>query len=166
MKRKNNLNINLFIKYIYGKVPYKYFFKRIKHNIIVYNFRQNILNGSPSFNVLWQMADFIKIADTIFFYNNKPDNDLFSSSNFVAGQNGFIAKDYGVKIVIKLYRDTKKVTLDIFRLLGSTTKTTMTFTKDEWDNKPTIYDEMLLEQSIKIINKKIINLFDDCYDKM
>lgn len=164
--KRNNKNINLFMKYINDKVPYRYFFKRIIHNISVFKFKMNILNGSPSFAILWQMADFIKLTDKVFFYHNHVDSNLFSSSNFANGQNGFIARGDGVKIIIKLYRDTKKVSLDVVRLLGSTTKTTMTFTQDEWDNNPTIYDEMLLEQVIKIVNRNIIDLFDKCYQKM
>lgn len=169
MKRKNNQNINLFMKYIKDKIPYRYyFFKRIAHNISVWNFKRNILNGSPSFVVLWQMADFIKLAETVFFYDNRLENDLYSSRNFASGQNGFIVKDSsdGVKIIIKLYKDNKKVSLDIIRLLGHTTKTSMSFTQDEWDNNPTMYDELLLEQVIKMINYKIINLFETCYQKM
>ena len=50
--KRNNKNINLFIKYINDKIPYRYFFKRIYHNIYVYRFRKNILNGSPSFAIL------------------------------------------------------------------------------------------------------------------
>lgn len=164
--KRNNKNINLFIKYINDKIPYRYFFKRIYHNISVYRFRKNILNGNPSFAILWQMADFIKLANTIFFYNNHIDNYLFSSTNFTSGQNGFIARDDGVKIIIKLYKDTKNVTLDICRLYNTISKTTMSFTQDEWDKTPTVYDELLLEQVIKIINKNIIKLFDECYRKM
>ena len=164
--RGNNKNINIFMRYINDKVPYRYFLRRIIHNISVYRFKRNILNGSPSFNILWQMADFVKLSERIFFYNNNTEGLIYYSNNYATGENGFIARDDGVKIIVKLYRDTKKVTVDIWRLSGSNAKTILTFTQDEWDNTPTVYDEMLLELVIKIINHNVIYLFNKCYSKM
>ena len=164
--RGNKKNINIFMRYINDKVPYRYFFRRIIHNISVYRFKRNILNGSPSFNILWQMADFIKLSERVFFYSNTTEGLIYSSNNYAAGENGFIARDDNVKIIVKLYKDTKKVVVDIWRLSGSNTKTILTFTQDEWDNTPTVYDEMLLELVIKIINHNVIYLFNKCYSKM
>lgn len=164
--KRNNKNINMFMNHINNKVPFRCFIRWIINNFRVYVFRKSILNGSPSFNVLWQMADFIKLSELVFFYNNSVDSNIYSSNNYTAGQNGFIIKDKAAKIIVKLYSDKEQVVLDIYRILGSHNKTIMTFTKDEWDNNPTIYDEMLLNYAIKIINSNIIYLFDKYYYKM
>ena len=145
-------------------------FKRLAHKIKLHKFRKNILNGSPSFGLLWKMADFIKISEMIFFYNNTHALDsefaIYSSKEYIAGTNGFKLKDdkTGVILIIKLISDTQKVVVDIERQRGNKLKNTMVFINNNWqDSGYTAYDEMMLEQVIKIINNKIIALFDYCY---
>ena len=146
-------------------------FKRLAHKIKLSRFRKTILEGSPSFGLLWKMADFIKIAEVVFFYNNTHSLDseftIYSSKEYMAGTNGFKLKDdkTGVVLVVKLISDTQKVIVDIERQRGNKLKNTMTFVDNNWqDTNYTAYDEMMLEQVIKIINGKIIALFDYCYD--
>ena len=79
----------------------------------------------------------------------------------MAGTNGFKLKDdnTGVILVVKLISDTQKVIVDIERQRGNKLKNTMTFVNNNWqDSNYTAYDEMMLEQVIKIINSKIITL--------
>ena len=171
MRRNNPISsINIFIRYIYENSSFKFsnIFKRIKHRISVRKFRNNILRCSPDFEMLWQMADFIKLSEVIFFYDNSMSNlndGLYSSKNFPDGQNGFRVFNNEFKVTIKLLRDSKRVCLELDRLKGDKSKRLMMFTNNTWDTTPTIYDEMLLEQVIKDINCKIINLFDKCYEK-
>jgi hypothetical protein len=133
-------------------------------------FRKTILEGSPSFGLLWKTADFIKISEIVFFYNNTHSLDsefaIYSSKEYIAGTNGFKLKDdkTGVILVIKLISDSQKVVVDIERQHGNKLKNTMTFVNNNWqDSDYTAYDEMMLEQVIKIINNRIIALFDHCY---
>lgn len=161
---------NIFIEKIYNKVSFSLFniFKRWKHNRDIKKFRKNILNGSPSFHILWQMADFIKIAEFAFFYNNSMNNSsdgLYSSKNFDIGQNGFRVYCTEFKATIKLIGENNRVCLEIERSNGDKSKTLILFSNDTWDYSPTIYDEILLDQVIRVINCKIINLFDRCYEK-
>ena len=146
-------------------------FKKLAHKIKLRKFRKTILEGSPSFGLLWKMADFIKIAEIVFFYNNTHALDsefaIYSSNEYMAGTNGFKLKDdsTGVILIVKLISDTQKVIVDIERHRGNKLKNTMTFVENQWQNvNYTAYDEMLLEQIIKIINSKIIALFDHCYE--
>lgn len=162
MKTKRN-NMNIFLKYIYNKPSniIKLFFYKFKMK----KFRRDILRSSPSFIILWQMADFIKYAERIFFYSNNLSDSLYSSDDYEHNRNGFKVnnKEYDVTITIKLYKETSKVALEISRGKNKKT-TTMYFIHEQWDKEPTVYDEMLLEQSIKIINCEIIKLFDECYN--
>lgn len=146
-------------------------FKRLAHKIKLYKFRKSILEGSPSFGLLWKMADFIKISEMVFFYNNTHALDsefaIYSSKEYMAGTNGFKLKDdkNGVILIVKLISDSQKVIVDIERQRGNKLKNTMTFVNSNWqDANYTAYDEMMLEQVIKIINNKVIALFDHCYD--
>jgi len=84
----------------------------------------------------------------------------------MAGTNGFKLRDdaTGCIITIKLISDTQKVIVDIERQRGNRLKNSMVFVDNAWqDSDYTAYDEMLLEQVIKIINSKIMALFDYCY---
>ena len=160
---------NIFMNIISEKNPKGFIFKWA-HKIKFHKFRKMILEGSPSFGLLWKMADFIKIAEVVFFYNNTHSLDsefaIYSSKEYMAGTNGFKLKDDKTSciIVIKLISDTQKVIVDIERQHGNKLKNTLVFVDNKWqDTNYTAYDEMLLEQVIKIINSKIIALFDHCY---
>lgn len=173
MARNNSIKgINMFMKHIYDKEPFKLsnLFKYLKHRRAVKKFKKNISEGSPSFNVLWQMADFIKLAETIFFYKNtQKDSEfgLYSSKNYAAGSNGFRVTDIenGLRVTIKLFNESKQLLLEIEYMYSDNPKNYLTFEDNDWDSVHTIYDEMLLEQVIKSINNNILKLFDSCYNK-
>lgn len=160
---------NMFMNIIYRKVTFSFrnFFKYHKHRREYKKFVNNIKNGSPSFGVLWKMADFIKLAELVFFYDNSLKNTefgLYSSKGYNPEENGFKIRTNECSIVIKLYSGLEKVVLSIERLNGENLKTTLTFISDGWYGSHTTYDEMLLEQVIKIINSRILMLFEHCYD--
>lgn len=160
---------NIFMNIISEKNP-KNILAKLLHKRKVHKFRKTILEGSPSFGLLWKMADFIKISEVVFFYNNTHSLDsefsIYSSREYMAGTNGFKLRDdnTGCTIIIKLISDTQKVIVDIERQRGNKLKSSLVFVDNKWqDSDYTSYDEMMLEQVIKIINSKIIDLFDYCY---
>lgn len=165
-------NINIFMKHIYNKEYFKLsrLFKYLEHRKTVKKFKRDINEGSPSFNILWQMADFIKLAESVFFYKNTQKNNefgLFSSKNYSTDTNGFRVTDEvnGLRATIKLLHSNKQLMLEIEYLNSDISNKLLSFTNNEWDITPTIYEEMLLEQIIKSINSSILKLFDSCYDK-
>lgn len=169
-KRLSYTATNIFMNMIYEKVKpsIKNIFKYFSHRRKVKKFKKDIDQGSPSFGLLWKMSDFIKSAEEVFFYDNNKDNTdicLFSSSGYIHGENGFKINDPDCFVVIKLYSDTQRVVIEIERAKGQRIKHTMSFTNETWEGEPTAYDEMLLEQIIKMINKYILKLFDWCYER-
>lgn len=160
---------NIFFNMILDRQNYKSknIFGRLHHKWTVYKFRKTILKGSPSFGLLWKMADFVKLAEEIYFYDNstKKNTGLFSSINYAIGENGFKVFHYDCNITIKLFSDTQKVALEVDRLHGNKIKSNLVFINESWDGNPGIYDELLLDRLITIINNSIISLFDECYDK-
>ena len=85
---------NLFINTIYDKtkLSLKTLFKYLKHNKQKKKLIKTIREGSPSFGLLWKMADFIKYAEELFFYDNSTKNTeigLYSSRGYTYGCNGF-----------------------------------------------------------------------------
>lgn len=160
---------NVFLNLIYEKtkLSFKTFFKYFIHKRKVKKFRNDILKGSPSFGLLWKMSDFIKGAEKIFFYDNSTKNTeigLFSSKGYSPGNNGFKINTEECFIVVKLFSDDQKVAIELERRNGEGMKTLFVFINEEWAEEHNLYDEMLLEQVIKIINSKIILLFDYCYN--
>lgn len=162
----NKSSGNMFIDKIYGKKK-KSFFRFLSYILYekkIKKFKKNILSMSPSFDVLWQMANFIKLAEEIFFYDNNIDGVLYSSRSYGYRENGFKINDGSSIIVLKLYDERKKVSLEVKRSNGGELISRYTFKNSEWVSEPTVYDEMVLEQVIKSINKHIIELFDFCYN--
>jgi len=162
---------NVFVNMILNKVAFswRHLFKYLSHKKELKKFRKKIDEGSPSFGLLWKMADFIKYAEEIFFYDNslKGNNDimLYSSRSFAPGENGFKIVDPRCTITIKLLSESQKCILEVSRNSGAKLKNTMEFISDNWSGEPTAYDEMLLEQVIKMINSCILKLFDFCYNE-
>lgn len=159
---------NIFMDLIYDKCKLtpKTFIKYLKHKTKVKKFRKTILNCSPSFNVLWNIADFIKLAEEIFMYDNNIDNKdlyLFSSRNYNNGENGFIFNGTEVSIAIKLFSATNTVLLEIKRKTGSKIKTLLSFENNQWGQNPSFKEEIILESVIEKITSNIIELFDRCY---
>lgn len=124
------------------------------------NFKRRISAGSPSFGVLWHFADFIKYAELIFFFDNKKDNWLYSSTDYTPTQNGFRINRAEYDIVIKLYSETKRVGIDIIRKTGNKTKANYTFENEQWTEEPDEYDLILIDRIIDIINGVMLNFLE------
>jgi len=164
----NEKQMNIFTELIYEKHHKMNFIKRFFYRRRVNKFIKNIENGSPSFDLLWALSDFIKIAEMVFFYDNSLKNEsigLYSSKNYQDYNNGFKITCKDCSIVIKLYAKSKEVALSIERHNGEKTATSISFMDNQWVGEPTMYDEMLLEQVIKRINEKAIALFWFCYNQ-
>lgn len=161
--------MNIFMQYIYKKINMN-FFNIIHYMIHIYKinkFKKEIHNGSPGFDVLWQMADFVKLSEMVFCYDNSIDNKdigLYSSRNYQNGTNGFRIIEENYDITIKLFSKSKEVALEINRSRGEKLKTAISFKDNKWKDNHDKYDEMLLEQVIELINTKILLLFDYCYN--
>lgn len=163
-----NPSMNVFIEEIYKKKKLSLFglFGYLRHKSKLKKFKKKINNGSPGFNLLWDLSEFIKIAEAIFFYDNSVRNTdigLYSSKNYQSGTNGFRLFSNDCNITIKLFSSSKSLALEVDRIKGEKQKTIINFKDEQWEEDPTLYDEMLLEQVIKLINERALKLFDYCY---
>ena len=155
---------NIFVDKIY---EYKYdptpcnFFKRRKKKKAIKRFCKSIEESSPTFDMLWQMANFVKLADVIFFKGNANDSPLYSSNTYESGMNGFVVKDDEVSLYIKLVRQYKNTKIEIRRAASHNT-TVLEFMNNDWVEEHSDYDEILLENIICIINRKVLELFQEC----
>lgn len=128
---------------------------------------KKIFDTSPSFGQLWNFANFIKLAERIFFYNNKNGSTLYSSNSYQANQNGFVitSKPDNVVITVKLYADTQGIVMDIKRTNGTNMTTTLKFEQNDWAETPEDDEIIILDNVIGIINRHLVMLLKYCYDR-
>lgn len=141
--------------------------KKIISNIRFKRECKRIFDTSPSFGQLWSFSDFIRLAEKIFFYNNKSGSTLFSSASYRVGENGFVITSPvdNVIITLKLYSDDQRIVMDIKRTNGTNMMTTLRFVENDWEESPDEADIVLLDNIIGIINRHIIMLLKYCYDR-
>lgn len=128
---------------------------------------KRVFNTSPSFGQLWNFSNFIRLAEEIFFYNNKRDTVLYSSNSYRAGENGFVITSEvdHVIITIKMYSDTEQILMDIKRTNGTNMMTSLKFRENNWDGEPNESDIIILDNVIGIINRHIVMLMKFCYER-
>lgn len=144
---------------------FRHLFKYLKYKRSLNKFIKKIDTGSPSFGVLWNFAEFIQYAELVYFYDNRKDSAIYSSTAYVPTQTGFKITTDETVIVVKLYSDNKKVGMDIERLKGNKTKSSYVFINEEWTEEPDEYDMLLVDYIIDVINKSMIWMLNYCIDK-
>lgn len=103
----------------------------------------------PNFALLWQLSDFIKLLEKVYFYNNSQSNVFYSSLKYDIGENGFRFRDNNVIITFKLHENNNMIMLDISRNKGNNLKSSMEF----YDNDTSRGSEL---------NKDDLSLFETC----
>ena len=169
------LEFNPFVRFLYEKPEYtlKNFFKYHSYKRKLNKFKKTVYNGSPSFQTLWQMADFIKFAERAFLYDNTLDSKnyigLYSSKNYKSNENGFrvINSDFSkdCNITIKLDEKKSTVAVAIEPHNGENNTRVLWFKNNLWmyESDDTAENEILLDMAIDIVNTCIFKLFDFCY---
>lgn len=167
MKKVSETILNRFMdqvesKYI-GKNPILRLISRIKLN----KFCRTILKGSPGLGLMWFFADFIKLAERIYFFNVDKDKGIYSSRSYSAGENGFIIndKEHELKINIKLYSDDNIVKVEVKRNNGTNMTTNFEFDNGQWAESRENYDEVLVDNIIGIINSHMVALTKWCWKR-
>lgn len=148
-------------KYL-GKNIIKKWISQYKFN----KFCKETMKSSPSLGVLWYFADFIRLAERIYFFNNSKDGSLYSSYTYNIGENGFIIndKDNNVRVTVKLNSDQQKVLLEVNRSSGTGKRTEHCFKDNKWTEDRENYDEVLIDNIIGIINSHIVALMKYCWN--
>lgn len=128
-------------------------------------FKKMILQSAPSFGFLLQFAEFIKLAEFIFYFDNNKNGKIYSSTGYQPGENGFkITIENKAEIVVKLFIDDETIMIDIRRLKGTNLKNSYTFQAGQWMYSPDSYDIIHLDIIETIINQSIIELMDWCIE--
>jgi hypothetical protein len=141
--------------------------KRKKFSLIEYfkhkNFVNTLYNGSPSFGTLWQMADFVKTAEIVYFYDNNSNMPIYSSNGYLPGQNGLKFEVEDATIIYKLYSDDQRVVLHIQRKKGNKITDEFTFEGDQWTTEFTEFDDLLVDYVIQNTMTIFIEFFEHYY---
>lgn len=117
----------------------------------------------PNFALFWQISDFIKILEKVFFYNNSQGNSMYSSLNYNDGENGFRFRNEDVSITIKLYERSENIAIDIHRLRGNELKSSMEFNSND-NTVLNKIDSSLLESIINTVIEECIHLMKTYYN--
>lgn len=154
--------VNIFLEHVYNKRKYS-ITGWVKYKLFV----RKIVRSSPGFGFFWQVADFIKDAEMIFFYNNSADGtpELFSSRSFKAGENGFKFHCTEFDCTIKLFSDDMQTAIEIHRNVGSKLKSTYLCDDKEWHSDFDKSDELMMDYVIDKIMGAVANLLTWCYKK-
>jgi hypothetical protein len=124
---------------------------------------------SPSFDNLWEIAEFIKLLEYTFFYKNEPmEMGLYSSPNgYKDGTNGFTVTTPEVSIKLKLYLENEGIMIDVAKNAKlqkiSNNVHTIMIEAGDWYNDHTEYDEVLLNNVIAVIWEEVFNLLEFYY---
>lgn len=172
--------INSFIKLIYDKEEYSFsnFFRYHIHKRKVKKFKKNIYDSKFDLSMLNNIAEFIKYAETVFFFDNSFNNTigLYSSRNYEPGENGFkisnspYSKDCDITVKLISSNDTiYHAYVEVKRKGGSQTITTFEFDGDNdlitFPISGTVIDNYIfLDKIIDIIYTCALQLFDFCYE--
>ena len=157
---------NRFMDFIESKYmginPIKRLISKFKLN----QYCKKIMKQSPSLGVLWLFAEFIKIAERIYFFPNRQGNELYSSRSYNIGENGFVIidEDHKITINIKLNSDYQRTIVEISRKGGTSSNTELVFVNNSWGDDIELYDEVLVDNIIGIINSHMVALIRYCWE--
>lgn len=151
---------NKFMDHIFNKTK-RFNFKRWRE---YRKLIKDLKKSSPSFGILWQIGEFVRLLERVYMYNNSPDAMLYSSKKYSPGTSGFVitVKDI-VKLRVKLYSDDQRVTLEVARLGGEQVTTSINFIDNQWESDHDQCDELLLEYCIDLIMTTVADIFTYYY---
>lgn len=141
-----------------------------KHYYSFLEFIDSLVNTSPSFQDLWDIAEFIEQLEYTYFYNNSLDSDIHTK-NFASTRTnkGFdinykdSISNNKVNIKCKLNIIDQKITIEVKRNSNPNDVTTMVFKDEKWVSYKNDTDEVLLDNIIRIIWDKFIKLIKPYY---
>lgn len=123
---------------------------------------------SHTIGSLWFFSEFIRLAEAVYFFNNKKDAYIFSSRSYEYGRNGFIItdNDIGITLNCDLDSDAQSITISIKRHNGSNLVTKFIYENGNWDfiKGESMYSRVLIDNAIAIINKAIVYVLDFCWN--
>lgn len=127
-----------------------------------------IRRKSHTIGSLWFFAEFIRLAEVVYFFDNKRDSYIFSSRSYEYGKNGFVItdKDIGVTLTCELDSDDQVISITIKRHNGSNMVTKLVYENNHnrWKYPEIQYGRVLIDNAIAIINKAIIYVIDFCWN--
>jgi len=144
-------------------------FKRLASNFRFWREKRKIRNMSHSIGSLWFFAEFIKLAEFIYFFDNNNSSTLYSSNTYKYGESGFMIKSLAnqVNIKCKLNAEKQEIKLEISRTNGSRIINEIIFNAQKgWYNSDSSEVSVrLVDNIISIINNHIILLLCYCVEK-
>ena len=150
-------------KYL-GKNPFTRWLNRRRYKKAC----EKIRGKSHTIGSLWFFCEFIRLAESVYFFDNKKGSYVFSSRSYEYGKNGFRINDtdIGVEVACELNSDEQSIQIGIKRMNGSNMVTEFIYQNGQWDfiKGDSAYSRVLIDNAIAIINKAIIHVLDFCWN--
>ena len=104
---------NRLIQWIYDK-PYTGFISKLKHKFQFISFLRSLKHISPDLNMLWTIADFLKLLKIVYFYNPSIKEDYISYYDTkIEDATGFVIVENNIEIKFILRMTHPNITIEI-----------------------------------------------------
>lgn len=130
MKSDDIKTVNFFMEPIYAKKKFS-ILSWLKMKFFIHKLNKI----SPDFNMLWEIADFCKILEVVYMYDNSNNSKLYSSTKQTNGMNSFIIKNESCSILYTLDASAKEICIEIKRNIGNKSNSIIRFIDGEAEIK-------------------------------
>jgi|GEM_PF-4630244 len=121
-------------------------------------FYYNLKKEKVTYDTLCMYIDFLNCLERMFFYDNSKNSPIFSFIDPKTLKTYLILVNEKYQIYITPHKDSKDISIRIYRYLGNNIKSDMTFDYEEI-NKVTKYDRYLVDTIFHITKNEILKLF-------
>lgn len=151
---------NIFMQWIYNKRHSN----KVIHYIKFRWFLHKLNKVTPNFDMLCNIADFIKMLEVVYLYTNFKPSVLYSLTKSKTDM-GFILNVNGHEIVFTLTEDEDRyIRIEIYNLNGKV-RSSVSFKDGATDIIETVHDEQLFINITDWLMKAVIDLLKTYYKK-
>lgn len=139
---------------------------RLVYEYKMWRYFRDLSRLSPSFNTMVEMAAFIKLAETIWFYRND-ENNMYNDSPVTYSKEGSIyiilMLSESTSCTIGLKQKTNQISISIKNMSKNEITSSIKFKDGELEIKSKI-DEILFINILNALMKSFINLMKYCME--
>lgn len=140
--------------------------KLLMYKYIMWRYFRDLSRLSPSFNTLVEMAAFIKLAETVWFYRND-ENNMYNGSPVTYSREGSIyivlMVSESTSCTIGLKQKSNQISISIKNISKNEITSSIKFKDGELEIKSKI-DEILFINILNSLMESFINLMKYCME--
>lgn len=129
---------NMFAEWLYSYRKFN-IIRHIKFELFI----RKLNKVAPDFDMLWQIANFVKILEVVFMYPNNKKSTLNSIDKYEHGVNGFSFTHLNTQFKFKLFEEDKHIHIDIVSTVDGKLKSAIKFKNGDASVITNEHDEQL-----------------------